>query len=111
MMYDFGQMSAQRMSITQVNGWGGADAFRMGPNSSILLLDQEQPVVYMKKTDGGGFPSVAAYELRPLQRPKPLDANELEERLNRLEALIRESVTKQDADPKSKRKPEPANAE
>jgi hypothetical protein len=111
MMYDFGQMSAQRMSITQVNGWGGADAFRMGPNSSILLLDQEQPVVYMKTTDGGGFPSVAAYELRPLQRPKPLDANELEERLNRLEALIRESVTKQDADPKSKRKPEPATAE
>lgn len=105
-MYDFNQMGMNgRMSITQVNGWGGADAFRMGPNSSILLLDQENPIVYMKTTDGGGFPSVAAYELTPLQRPKPLDANALEERLNRLEALIRESVTKPTDANEPKRKP------
>lgn len=96
-MYGFNQMpNYQRQEIKQVNGFGGADAYQLPPNSSVLLLDQEQPRIYMKTTDGGGYPTVAAYDLTPVKQPQPVDANALEERLNRLEALIRESFAKSD---------------
>ena len=111
-MYGFNQMpSYQRQEIKQVNGFGGADAYQLPPNSSVLLLDQEKPVVYMKTTDGGGYPSVAAYELTPVKPPQPVDATALEERLNRLEALIRESITKQDDGAGSKAKPRSKSAD
>lgn len=111
-MYGFNQMpSYQRQEIKQVNGFGGADAYQLPPNSSVLLLDQEKPVVYMKTTDGGGYPSVAAYELTPVKPPQPVDATALEERLNRLEALIRESITKQDDGAGSKAKPRAKSAD
>lgn len=104
-MYGYNQVpNFNRMEIKQVNGFAGADAFQLAPNSSILLLDQDKPIVYMKTTDGGGYPSVAAYSLTPMKPPEPVDATALEERLNRLEALIRESITKQDDGRKSKPK-------
>lgn len=113
-MYGYNQMpNYQRQEIQQVNGFGGADAYKLSANSSVLLLDQEKPIVYMKTTDGAGYPSVAAYELTPIKPPQPVDATALEERLNRLEALIRESITKQDDGTGSKAKPraKPADAE
>lgn len=41
-----------QMEVIVVHGQGGADAFQMGPNSSVLLLDDTAPVVWLKKTDG-----------------------------------------------------------
>lgn len=111
-MYGFNQMpNYQRQEIKQVNGFGGADAYQLPPNSSVLLLDQERPIVYMKTTDGGGYPSVAAYELTPIKPPQPVDATALEERLNRLEALIRESIVKPDDGTGRKAKSGKADAE
>ena len=33
------QMPAPQMEVIRVSGENGVDAFRMGPNSSVLLLD------------------------------------------------------------------------
>ena len=41
--------------VTRVNGRNGADAFRMAPNSSILLMDENDPIVWLKQTDGAGY--------------------------------------------------------
>ena len=38
--------------VTRVNGKGGAEAFRMAPNSSVLLMDEHDPIVWLKTTDG-----------------------------------------------------------
>ena len=43
-MGQYGQASQQACQITRVNGRNGADAFRMAPNSSILLLDENDPI-------------------------------------------------------------------
>lgn len=41
--------------VIKVNGRGGANAFQMGPNSSILLLDETDNIVWLAQTDGAGY--------------------------------------------------------
>ena len=53
--------------VTRVNGRNGADAFRMAPNSSILLMDENDPIVWLKKTDGAGYATVTPYTVTPYQ--------------------------------------------
>ena len=42
----------QRCQVIKVNGRNGADAFRMAADSSVLLLDENDPIVWLKTTDG-----------------------------------------------------------
>ena len=41
--------------ITRVNGRNGAEAFRMAPNASVLLMDENDPIVWLKASDGAGY--------------------------------------------------------
>ena len=41
-----------RGQITRVNGRNGAEAFRMAQNRSALLLDENDPIVWLATTDG-----------------------------------------------------------
>ena len=68
-MGQYGQASQQACQITRVNGRNGADAFRMAPNSSILLLDENDPVVWLKVSDGAGYCTVTPYSIAPYQDP------------------------------------------
>lgn len=74
--------------IIEVNGVNGANSYSLAPNSSVLLLDTANPVVYMKTTDGNGYATVSAYDLIP---HKEETTSDLEERIKRLEAVIYES--------------------
>ena len=49
--------------VIKVNGRGGANAFQMGPNSSILLLDETDNVVWLAQTDGAGYKTVTPFSL------------------------------------------------
>ena len=55
----------QSFQITKVNGENGAKAFQMPPNSSIILLDESNPKVYIKETDGASYPKLSVYKLVP----------------------------------------------
>ena len=55
----------QPFQITKVNGENGAKAFQMPPNSSIILLDESNPKVYIKETDGASYPKLSVYKLVP----------------------------------------------
>lgn len=74
--------------ITRVNGRNGADAFRMAPNSSILLMDENDPIVWLKQTDGAGYPTVTPYAVTPYQAAVPVDVSSLETRVKRLEEML-----------------------
>lgn len=77
-----------RQEITKVNGRDGANAFPLSANSSILLLDINNPVVYLKQADGGGFCSVTAYGITPIEQSQTsTDTTDLERRIARLEVL------------------------
>lgn len=94
--YGYNQMSMQNAGmqqaavgqITRVNGRNGADAFRMAPNSSILLMDENDPIVWLKQTDGAGYATVTPYTVTPYQAAPPVDVSDLESRVKRLEDIL-----------------------
>ena len=73
------------MKVVRVSGRPGAEAFQMAPNSEVLLLDETAPVVWLKTTDGAGYPRLTAYDISVHEEEKPVDYKSFEERLKRLE--------------------------
>ena len=83
----------QRYEIIKVNGQNGAAAFQMAPNSQVLLLDETAPVVWLKTTDGAGYPTLTPYDITPAQTQEQKEAGRfdaIEKRLTELEAMIRD---------------------
>ena len=56
--------------VVKVHGREGANAFQMGPNSSILLLDENDPIVWLAKTDGAGYKTVTPFRIAPYEEAK-----------------------------------------
>ena len=77
----YNQQNIQRTEVIKVNGEGGAKAFQMAPNSSVLLLDETAPIVWLKTTDGAGYPAVTPYSITPYKPAPPVDVNGLEQRI------------------------------
>lgn len=89
-----------RYEIVEVNGRKGAEALPMGPNSQALVMDQQEPVVYIIQTDGAGLKTVGEYDLVPhvdKQQKAQEDLFQLIRQLNdkvtELEGRINESTT------------------
>ena len=80
--------NAPRYEIIRVNGEAGAKNFRMGPNSTALLLDNTTSIVWYAQTDGTGYLTVAPFDITPHQIPKPVDMNDLSARVTKLEEII-----------------------
>lgn len=84
----------KNIQIVRVNGQEGADAYRLPPNSSILLLDQTAPIVWLKMTDGAGYPTLTPYDITPHRLQEQVNQSshtqELENRINKLEVLVDE---------------------
>ena len=60
--------------LIQVTGMEGAKAYPMAPNSVTALFDADRDVMYIKRTDAGGYPTIAAYTFAPMQEttaPQP----------------------------------------
>ena len=60
----------------------------MGPNSEVLLLDETAPIIWLKTTDAGGFPTLTPYDIKLHEEEKPVDYKSLEERLKKLEEML-----------------------
>ena len=82
-MYNFPQPTR----VIRVSGRPSAEAYQMAPNSEVLLLDETQPVVWLKTTDGAGYPRLTAYDITIHEEPQ-VDYKSFEERLKRLEEII-----------------------
>lgn len=95
----------QKQDIVKVNGENGARAYQMQPNSSVLLLDETQPIIWLKMTDGAGYPTINAYKIEPYT-PEVVTQNDLEKRVKRLEELFNESYTVNAAEFKSRKSSE-----
>ena len=84
----------QRSEVVRVNGKAGAEAYQLGPNSQILLLDESAPVVWLKVTDGAGYPTVTGYNITPAKTEAEIEQSKydaLEKRITDLEVAISES--------------------
>ena len=89
----YNQMYPQRSEIIKVNGRNGAEAYVLAPNSSVLLLDESAPLVWLKMTDGAGYPTITPYTISPYTPEPEPDFKSLDERIKKLEELINESHT------------------
>ena len=76
-------------NITSVKGAEGCNAFKMGANSSVLLLDEDNPIVWIVRTDGAGYKKdVIPYSITPYVPEPPIDLKALNERLTKMEAIL-----------------------
>lgn len=101
------QYSNNKLEIVKVNGENGARAYQMPPNSSILLLDETAPIIWLKTTDGASYPTLTPYNITPYKPDPPIDVNNLENRIKRLEDIIQGSgvnAESNNASTKSKRR-------
>lgn len=74
--------------ITKVNGENGARAYQLMPNSSALLLDENNPIVWLAQTDGAGYKTVTPYSISPYVSQESQNFENLNDRLKRLEDVI-----------------------
>ena len=63
-----GQFNAQMQvqqpvnGLTRVTGIDGAKAYQMPPNSVAALFDDSYDIMYVKSTDGAGFPTIRVFD-------------------------------------------------
>lgn len=76
--------------IIRVHGRNGADTFQMMPNSSALLLDESEPLIYLAQTDGAGYKTITVYDIQPHKEIPPVNMQDLEQRISRLEERLNE---------------------
>jgi hypothetical protein len=74
--------------IIRVNGKPGVDAFQMGPNSSVILVDETAPIVWFVRTDGAGYKEAKPFDISLHTEKPPVDVNDLFDRITRLEGSV-----------------------
>ena len=74
--------------IVKVNGINGANAYQLMPNSSILLLDETAPRLFLAQTDGAGYKTISAYKLEPYVEEKQPELSEIVDRITKLEETV-----------------------
>ena len=82
----YGVQPLQKYEIPRVNGEEGARAFKMLPNSEILLLDKTEPILWMVSTDSAGYQTILPFDLTPHQIQQQPTLNDIIARLEKLEA-------------------------
>ena len=82
------QQQAPRYDVIHVNGQNGAQALQMAPNSSAIVMDDTAPLIWLCQTDGAGYKTVQAFDISPHKDVPAVDVRSLEERIERLEAML-----------------------
>lgn len=113
--YDYAGYSAWNRpqpvnALVSVTGIEGARAYQLPPNSSVPLFDANTDTLFVKTTDGAGFPTIRVFRFEEVKPEPPQTAafvtqDEFDRRMDELKELIsgKQSVRK----PTGKQ-PEPA---
>lgn len=87
------QQRVAPQQLIRVTGMDGAKAYQMGPNSCVPLFDSDNDIMYIKSTDGAGFPTVRAFSFAPIEEPREQARDYVtREELDEFERSIREMV-------------------
>ena len=60
----------QPQNLIRVNGIDGAKAYQMNANSTVALFDSNEDIMYIKNTDGAGFPSIRMFKFEEVNEIK-----------------------------------------
>lgn len=61
-------------TLIRVTGLEGARAYQMAPNSTVALFDGGEDIMYIKSTDGAGFPTIKVFRFEPVRESEPMQA-------------------------------------
>lgn len=76
-------------SLVKVTGIEGAKAYQMSPNSTAALFDDKENIMYIKQTDGAGFPTIKTFSFTELEvNDKPVEISEIRTELDALRTDI-----------------------
>lgn len=70
------QYQPQNQSLIRVTGIDGAKAYPMQPNSVVPLFDNDNDIMYIKTTDGAGFPTIKAFSFAPYELTPSKNSND-----------------------------------
>lgn len=54
-------------TLIKVSGMEGAKAFQMPPNAAVALFHESEDIMYVKTTDGAGFPTIHTFRFEPYE--------------------------------------------
>ena len=66
----FQQPTYNSSQLIKVSGIEGAKAYQMPPNSSVALFHESEDILYVKTTDGAGFPTIKTFRFESYEEPK-----------------------------------------
>ena len=95
-MYNYYGQNYSYIPLIFVNGIEGARSHIVAPNQTVYLRDNDAEIIYIKTADSQGRYNLKAYNLVPVEQPKPaeyatMDAlKDLEKRLKKLIGGIHE---------------------
>ncbi len=67
--------SQNNSSITWVNGWAGAQGYIIKPNTTVLLMDSERDVFYLKSANEQGMATIRSFKFEELVNNMPSTDN------------------------------------
>lgn len=72
------QPQIQTQNLIRVNGIDGAKAYQMTPNSTVALFDSNEDIMYVKSTDGAGFPQIRRFKFVEMQESQTKQAENVD---------------------------------
>lgn len=80
--------SLPQQQVIQVSGTESLAQIQMAPNSSMLVMHQTKPIVYLGATDGAGKATWSAYDYTPHKDEAKAQQESMDARLSALEAAV-----------------------
>lgn len=65
------QQGKPSLQVPWVNGEVGAQAYLIAPNSTVLLMDSDNPIFYIKTSDLSGKAAIKAFKYEELTQQTP----------------------------------------
>lgn len=76
--------------VIQVNGKASVESIQIAPNSSVLLLDNTAPIVWLCVSDGVGRVTATPYDIFEHKDESEVAMNDIETRLSNIEKTLSE---------------------
>lgn len=90
-------------TLIRVTGLEGAKAYQMPPNSTVALFDGGEDLMFIKSTDGAGFPTIRTFRFEPIDNIQPVTGQVSREEFDLLRKEL-EDVKQSIQQPKSESK-------
>lgn len=88
MAFDYSQMYLPQQQVLQVDGKASIEKMRMAPNSTLLALDRNAPIIWFCSSDGVGSVTATPFDYTKHIEEPELTMSTLQSQLNELKESV-----------------------